>query len=599
MTDKAVAGGLRVAVLIKQIPRFQDMALGPDGRLDRSGVELDMNAYCRRAVAKGVELAHESGGSATIYTLGPPPAEDVLREAVAFGADRAVLVSDGAFAGSDSLATARALAAALELDGPYDLIMAGRNSVDADTGQVPPALAELLDLPLLCGVRELSLADGVAEARCEHDDGWLVASVALPAVLTVAERICFPARAEPEARAAVDAARIRTISAADLGSGPWGQAGSPTSVGEVRILESPRAQRRLDGSAAAQVSEAVALLEARGALNSDRAALAQAVPLSHGATGPAIGVVVEPGRPGLGRELSGAAARLAGDIDGHVVALTSAAADAGELGSWGADAVVRIEGATAEEDVARGLADWATEAQPWAILAPGTIWGREVAARAAARLDAGLTGDAVELEARDGRLIAWKPAFGGQLVAAIECSSPIQMATVRAGALALSEPRERVAAGVATVVVEPRGRVAIASRTRDDEIDALATADCVIGLGMGIPPEEHTALEPLRDLLGGEFAATRKVTDQGWLPRARQVGITGRSIAPRLYLAVGISGKFTHAVGLRQAGTVLAINNDPEALIFESADIGILGDWREVVPLLRDALAKITGGMTS
>ena len=143
MTDKPAGGGLRVAVLIKQIPRFQDMTLGPDGRLDRTNVELDMNAYCRRAVTKGVELARESGGRSTVYTLGPPPAEDILREAVACGADEGVLVGDPAFAGSDSLATARALVAALERDGPYDLIIAGRNSVDADTGQVPPALAEV------------------------------------------------------------------------------------------------------------------------------------------------------------------------------------------------------------------------------------------------------------------------------------------------------------------------------------------------------------------------------------------------------------------------------------------------------------------------
>ena len=113
---------------------------------------------------------------------------------------------------------------------------------------------------------------------------------------------------------------------------------------------------------------------------------------------------------------------------------------------------------------------------------------------------------------------------------------------------------------------------------------------------MGVPPEDHGLLVPLRELLGAEFAATRKVTDQGWLPRARQVGITGRSIAPRLYLAVGISGKFTHAVGLRRVGTVVAINSDPEALIFESADIGIVGDWREVVPLLVGELTRATRG---
>ena len=99
---------LRIAVLIKQIPRFEAMELGPDGRIVRDGLELEMNAYCRRAVSKGVELADANGGTCTAFTLGPPTAEDVLREAVAWGADEGVLITDPVFAGSDTLATARA-----------------------------------------------------------------------------------------------------------------------------------------------------------------------------------------------------------------------------------------------------------------------------------------------------------------------------------------------------------------------------------------------------------------------------------------------------------------------------------------------------------
>ncbi len=108
----------------------------------------------------------------------------------------------------------------------------------------------------------------------------------------------------------------------------------------------------------------------------------------------------------------------------------------------------------------------------------------------------------------------------------------------------------------------------------------------MVGVGQGVAPEEYPLLDPLRDLLGAELAATRKVTDRGWLPRARQIGITGRSIAPRLYVVFGASGKFNHMVGVRAARTVLAVNSDPDALVFQAADVGIVGDWREVVPLL-------------
>src|SRR5437868_1360236 len=131
------------------------MELGPDGRLRRDGIEPEMNPYCRRAVSKAVELAATRAGShVVVFTLGPPSADDTLREAIAWGLDAGVditgvLVTDPAFAGSDTLATAKALTAALNRvastrGGPFDLVLAGRNSVDADTGQVGPELAELL-----------------------------------------------------------------------------------------------------------------------------------------------------------------------------------------------------------------------------------------------------------------------------------------------------------------------------------------------------------------------------------------------------------------------------------------------------------------------
>src|SRR5204862_5117573 len=141
-----------------------------------------------------------------VLTLGPPSAEDCLREAIAWASDRdvvatGVLVSDPAFAGSDTLATARALAAAVGKLGGFDLVLAGRNSVDADTGQVGPELAELLDLPFLGGVRKLTIstpgpggAGGLLVARCEHDEGWCEAEVALPAVISCAERLIEPCK---------------------------------------------------------------------------------------------------------------------------------------------------------------------------------------------------------------------------------------------------------------------------------------------------------------------------------------------------------------------------------------------------------------------
>ena len=593
---------MRIAVLVKQIPKFEQMELGSDGRLRRDGIETEMNPYCRRAVSKAVELASERAGShVTVMTLGPSGAEDTLREAIAWGLERGVdidgvHVTDATFAGSDTLATASALAAALRREGPFDLVLTGRNSVDADTGQVGPELAELLDMPFLTGVRHLAIEGLHVEARCEHDDGWLQAEVDLPVVLSCAERMCEPAKIDPADRAAVPATYIRRMSATDLGAGPWGSAASPTTVGRVKVLAVPRARHvRVDAPLAEQVRDALRLLTERGALNDaeGECTIGAPVPASNGnQPSVAMAVVVEPDRAHMARELLGVAARLAPALGGHVVAITLERPAARTLDLWGADRIVHLIGDNIEEDVAAAVAAWARTAAPHVIVTGSTAWGREVASRVAARLGAGLTGDAVDLEVVAGRLVSWKPAFGGQLVAAIEALSPIQMATVRAGVLRAPAPRRGVDAPVAEIAMVSRGRVRILARARDDDLDLLADARAVIGVGRGVLPDEYDALEPLRLLLGAELGATRKVTDEGWLPRSRQIGITGRSIAPRLFVSIGASGKFNHSVGLRAAGTVLAINHDAAAPIFEAADVGIVGDWRAALPLL---VAGLTG----
>ena len=215
-----------------------------------------------------------------------------------------------------------------------------------------------------------------------------------------------------------------------------------------------------------------------------------------------------------------------------------------------------------------------------------------MAARAAAALDAGLVGDAIAVDVVDGRLVAAKPAFSGALVADITCTSPVQLVTVRPGVLPVPSPRPAQAVRHDRRTTKPIGRVRIRSRRRDDDVEVLARAEVVIGVGAGVHPDEYADLSALAAIFGAELAASRKVTDKGWAPRARQVGITGRSIAPRLYIAIGVSGKFNHMVGVRAAGTVLAINADAAAPVFGHADIGIVGDWHDVVPALQTTLLE-------
>jgi electron transfer flavoprotein alpha subunit len=271
------------------------------------------------------------------------------------------------------------------------------------------------------------------------------------------------------------------------------------------------------------------------------------------------------------------------------------------LSADGADALVDLVstgGPLMPEDHARAVAEWARTARPWAVLLPSSSWGREVGGRIAAALGAGLTGDAVGLEIDDGRLIAWKPAFGGQMVAAITATSDVQMATIRAGMLPRLHQRSRTSIPRQKRSVDPRGRVRVHSYSKNDDAELLSEARIVIGVGRGVDPGDYGLFARLEDGLGAVLGATRKVTDAGHLPHSRQVGITGKTIEPDLFISVGASGRFNHIIAIGAAKTVLAINSDAEAEIFGVSDVGIVGDYRDVVPLLTGSLLDIVTART-
>ena len=628
---------MHVAVLVKQVPQVDALELGGDGRLRRDAVALEMNPYCRRAVSQGVALARQVSGRCVVLTLGPPSAEDVLREAIASGADEGVHVVDPVFAGSDTLATARALAAALRALGPFDVVLLGRNSVDADTGQVGPQIAQLLDLPFAASARRMEIFDGSLVLGCEVDDGHKELRLVLPAVVSVAERLCQPAKASPEQRAAVPATRLRRLTASDLGPGPWGGPASPTAVGATQVLDVARRRLRPLGSTCEQVQATVALLQrwgvlaadgigdrlpaggqaripstASGTASSTASSTATSTASTRGdarterqpvvaeppqpSTGRSVVVLAEPGRDDLVAGLLGQAHRLAASVGADVVVAGPDPGEPAALWQLGVDRIVDIVGSTVEEDLARAFGAWCRKNPPWAVLAPGTLWGREVAARLAASLDAGMVGDALTLGVNDaGRLVCWKPALTGRVVAEVTTSSAVQVATVRPGSP--SPPRPRVGGGAAvveTLEATGRGRVHLLDHRRDPAVGALSSARRVVGVGAGVAPDSYDTLRPLLEALHAQLAATRRVTDREWLPRARQVGITGHHLAPDLYVAVGVRGAFNHMAGVRGAGTIVAINVDPDAAVFEWADIALVGDWRCIVPALATAVRGAT-----
>ena len=225
------------------------------------------------------------------------------------------------------------------------------------------------------------------------------------------------------------------------------------------------------------------------------------------------------------------------------------------------------------------------------VLAPSTVQLRGIMPLLASRLNAGLTADCTGLYMEGDRLIQTRPAFGNSLMADIRTTSPVQLATVRPGTFRARE----VPAGSPEIIPEkplPGTRVKQLEFIPFDGGTPLAQASVIIAGGLGIGSRKgFEKLERLAEKLGGSVAASRSAVDAGFAPYRCQVGITGVTVCPKVYIAVGISGAVQHLSGMSGAGTVIAVNSDPKAPIFDYADYGIVGDWETVIDQVLEELS--------
>ncbi|MGD0112001.1 MAG: FAD-binding protein [Armatimonadota bacterium] len=248
------------------------------------------------------------------------------------------------------------------------------------------------------------------------------------------------------------------------------------------------------------------------------------------------------------------------------------------------------------------LAGMINQRKPEIVLVSATPQGRDLAPRVAARISAGLTADCTGLDIDDeeGLLVQTRPAFGGNLMATIVCrQARPQMATVRPGVMkALAADASR-AGEIVTIPVHLDERsvvakiVEIVQQEGDAQIN-LQDAQIIVSGGRGLgKPENFALIRDLADALGGAVGASRAAVDAGWIPAYHQVGQTGRTVQPKLYIACGISGAVQHLAGMGSSDVIVAINKDPSAPIFNVATYGIVGDLFEVVPALAKKLREV------
>lgn len=613
---------MKILVLTKQVPDVAELRFDERTRtVVREGVPAVTNPYDRRAFPQAAALRAAHTGEVVVATMGPPQAVEALRDGLACGADRAVHLVDRAFAGADTLATSRALAAFCARERPFDLVLTGRNSTDGDTGHVGPQVAELLSVPCVSDVCSIEIDGSAAVCDQETEDGFRTVRVALPAVVTCAERLIRPYKPKPEEKEAAAAAPVEVLTAADLGLDPSqvGSAGSPTVVRGIEPLAHHRELvERIEGDPdeiARRLEEIVtaAGVLGTGAVGSGAASRFSPAPPDRPAGDAPASVWVLAATAGnrlwrASAELLAPARSLAaarGSALGAIVFEPEPHGAVRELGHAGADEIVVVggDGLHAPEARAEALVRLLADRPATAVLAPSLSEIRDVLPRVCARLGLGMTADCIGFEVdAEGALVQHKPAFGGTFSAPIVSRTRPEVATGRPGVFAqprANPAREPVVHRVTMDRLPSRTQV-LGYRTEVDPRDAqLDDAPVVVAVGMGVgDPAQLPVVQRLADALGAGVGATRRAVDAGWFPRQVQIGLTGKVVAPRLYIAIGVRGSFNHVVGMHRSDVVVALNNDPDAEMFAHATYAVVADWAEVVPRLTERLLARTAART-
>lgn len=252
---------MKIIVCIKQVPDAKDVRLDPEtNTLAREGVESIMNPYDQHALEAGVSIKEAVGGEVTVISMGPPQAEEVLRQAISCGADKGVLVSDRSFAGADTWATSYTLAKAIMTLGDFDLIICGKQAIDGDTAQVGPGLARRLSIPYATCIQKIREAgDSAIVMERMMDDGYDVLRSGLPLLITVVKDINQPRVPSLKGKMKAKKVEVQVLRAEDIGADPAciGLPGSPTQVVKVFPPE-PRGERAiLSGTVDEQVEQLV------------------------------------------------------------------------------------------------------------------------------------------------------------------------------------------------------------------------------------------------------------------------------------------------------------------------------------------------------
>lgn len=637
---------LTIISLVKQVPVPSEMRMGEDGLMDRTKAKSIINIDCQFGLEAGLQLKKQHPDARLIVcSMGPGSFETSLKAAIAMGYDEAYLLSDRKLGGSDTYATGLAISTMLKHLGftkdskePY-IILAGRQTSDGDTAHVPSQVAENIGIPQATFVESVkSEGESFVIAKRIIEGGYQMMKLPMPCVISLTPTGIPPRK--PSLSGAIKARnlKITTFGIDDIGLGTEkiGINGSPTIVAKVINMVSERPPITLSEghNEISLVDSLIANLKKGGNVLQKKEAVEKKEvdrpdfpekDFRNGASGIITWAEITNGnisRPSL--ELLTPARNLATQLGKETKVMTliigkNVQALAQTLIEHGSDEVIFVDNDRLEEYLVLPFASIFTqvirERNPEIALFAATTSGRELAPRIGMRTSSGVTADCTGLEI--GEYISKKekviftpilesrrPTYGESKLATILGFVCPQVSTARAGTFEVPERvvgREGIISTFTPVLDEKDFVVEILKTVRGEGgLQNLFDADIIVSGGRGTTTDSLGLIKALAEALKGqginaEWACSRPVVDEGITEYARQVGQTGKTVRPKVYVAVGISGAIQHIAGMKEAGTVIAINQNPKASIFNNADFGIIGNYQDIIPEL---IERVKGGFT-
>jgi len=637
---------LTIISLIKQVPLPTEMRMGEDGLMDRTKAKSIINIDCQFGLEAGLQLKKEYPEARLIVcSMGPQSFEVALRTAISMGYDEAYLLSDRKLGGSDTYATGLAISTMLKHLGftkdakePF-IVLAGRQTSDGDTAHVPSQVAENLGIPQATFVESLK-ADGQGNviARRIIEGGYQVMKLPMPCTISLTPTGIPPRK--PSLTGAIKARNIpiKVFGIEDIGLGTEkiGLTGSPTIVVNVVNIVSERAPIIMSEGHddATLVNNMIAnfnkgknevVKKEKTEKKASETPDFPVIDLRKGAKGILTWAETANGeikRPSI--EILTPARKLADELGNDTKIMTLLIGkdvndQAQTLFDHGSDEVIIVENDKLEEYMVLPyssiFAQVIKERNPEIVLIAATTSGRELAPRIGVKTGSGVTADCTGLEIgeyvnKKEKIInrpilhSRRPTYGESKLATILGFVYPQISTARAGTFEVP-PEVKGHKGILStfkpVLTAKEFTVEILKTVRGEGgLQNLFDADVIVSGGRGTTTDGLELIKKLAEALKGkgvnaEWACSRVVVDEGVAEYPHQVGQTGKTVRPKVYIAIGISGAIQHLAGMKESEKIIAINHNAKAPIFNFADFGIVGEYEDILPEL---IERVKGGFT-